>query len=171
MPPRLSSIPCSSSLALSQPPPSAHPLSRRMRNRPRRRGSGSLSAPAARPLPPPPTTTSQKARVTYWSQCAALSRTRGRAFMVRRDWNACFMGLVWQPKGSRSPGFYSHSAWVLLARGISRPGIPVTLIKTERWFSRRKAQFGRVLRAFPKQQPPLFTVTASSAVLLSWFHD
>lgn len=30
--------------------------------------------------------------------------------MVRRDWNACFMGLVWQPKGSRSPGFYSHSA-------------------------------------------------------------
>lgn len=55
MPPRLSSIPCSSSLHFrNQPPcppcpPSPRPApptpSRRMRNRPRQRGSGSLSAP------------------------------------------------------------------------------------------------------------------------------
>lgn len=163
MPPRLSSIPCSSSLHFRKHPPPPPLLSRRMRNRPRRRGSGSLSA--SEPLDPSPPPPPKSAGHLLITMCGPIASAR-EGIYGSPGLKCVFYGARLAAEGQPLSRLLQP-----LARGISRPGISVTLIKTEHRFSRRKAQFGRVLRVFPQRQPPLFTVTASSGVLLSWFHD
>jgi len=66
----------------------------------------------------PPHSSSNPMQVTYWSQCAALSRLRRRAFMVRWDSNEC----LWALSGCQRPGIipaFTVTRWLELRYGVS----------------------------------------------------
>lgn len=108
MPPRLSSIPCSSSLHFRKHPPPPPLLSHRMRNRPRRWGSGSLSARAARPLPP--TSSQKRGSPTDHNVRPYRERAGGHLWFAGIE-----MHVLWGSSGSRR-------AAALPAFTATRPG-------------------------------------------------